>query len=112
MDAIRQTNTQLRSLATDRSSDIPNESKSVVVTPKQLAHPDAVAIADSHVCYCGPEDVHSLAADAFEAWRKVRALATNLDATEALPTVRQALADYRVLPSAIRERIADRHVAG
>jgi hypothetical protein len=112
MDTIRQTNTQLRSLASDRSSEIPGGSASVIVTPKQLAHPDAVAIADLHVCFCTPTDVHSLAVDTFEAWRRIRTLATNVDSNEALPLIRQAFADHRVLPSAIRERIADRPVAG
>jgi hypothetical protein len=112
MDDIRQTNTQLRSLAADRSTEKPDGSASVIVTPKLLADPDAVVIAEAHVHFCGPSEVLSLAQDAIEAWREIRASATNLEGAEAHSVIRQRLADHRVLPSSVRERIVDRPIAG
>ena len=111
MNDIRQANTQLDSLAADRDAEIPPQSASLIVTPKQLADPDAVAIARSHVHLCGPQEVLSLAQDTIEAWREIRATATNLTGPEADAVIRQRLIDRRVLPSALRERICDRPVA-
>jgi hypothetical protein len=112
MGDIRQTNTQLRSLAADQESQIPEGSVSVIVTPKQLADPDAVVIADDHVHFCGPPEVLSLAQDAIAAWRDIRGSAMNLEGGEAEQVIRQRFADYRLLPSSIRERLADKPVAG
>lgn len=111
MDNVRQANTQLRSLAADRDSDIPELSASIIVSPRLLADPDAVAIAEPHVNLCSPGDVLGLAHDAVEAWRELRASATNLEGADAASIIRRLFADRRILPSAIRERIADRPVA-
>lgn len=112
MGDVRQTNTQLKSLAADRDASIPSGSSLVIVTPRQLADPDAVAIADAHVRFCGPTDLLSLAQDAIEAWRVLRASAMNVEGVEAMATVRRVFVDHRLVPSAIRERIADRRIAG
>jgi hypothetical protein len=112
MANVRQANTQLRSLATDREAGIPEGSASVIVTPKQLADPDAVAIAEPHVRLCSVSEVLSLAKDAIEAMREIRATATNLEGEPAHSVIRQRFAEHRVLPSAVRERIADRPIAG
>lgn len=111
MENVRQANTQLRSLAVDRNAPVPDGSVSVIVTPKQLADPDAVAIAEPHLCMCHTSEILSLANDAIQAIREIRSLATNLEGTVAEDVVRQRLTDWRVLPTAVRERIADRRVA-
>jgi Sec-independent protein translocase protein TatA len=81
------------------------------VTPKQLVDPDAAVIAGPHVFLTGPEDLQVLARDAIEAWRGIRASATNLEGSEAEAIVREKLADYRLLPTSVRERIVDRRIA-
>jgi hypothetical protein len=79
---------------------------------KQLADPDAVAIAEAHVQFCGPPEILALAQDVVEAWREIRTSAMNLEGADAQSVIRQRFADRRILPSAVRERIADRAVAG
>ncbi|HWF15822.1 MAG TPA: DEAD/DEAH box helicase [Acidimicrobiales bacterium] len=111
MENVRQTNSQLRSLSADREAPIPGGSASLIITPKQLVDPDAAVIAEPHVYLSGPGDIQALAQDAIEAWRDIRASATNLEGAEAESVVRQKLADYRLLPTAIRERIADRPIS-
>ena len=111
MDYVRQANTQLSSLSADRDSPIPSESVSILVCPRQLADPDAVAIAEANVRMCSPAEVLGLAQDAVEAWREMRASAMNLDGVEAVAITRRLFADRRLLPSAVRERLADRPLA-
>lgn len=67
MENVRQTNTHLRSLATDRHGAIPDGSVSVIVTPKELVDPDAVAIADDHLHLCAPPTIRNIAQDTVEA---------------------------------------------
>jgi hypothetical protein len=110
MDNVRQANSQLRSLAADRDEEIPAASASIIVTPKQLVDPDAVAIAEDHLHLCGTSDMLFLAHDTIEAWRDIRASATNLEGVEAHSVIRQRFADRRLLPAALRERIADRPI--
>ncbi len=112
MDNVRQTNTHLRSLSSDRSEEAPDGSASVIVTTKQLADPDAVAIAEPHVFMCAPTDVVRLAQDLIEAWEEIRASAHNLEGDEALVIVRRSLADHRALPTAVRERLLGTPVGG
>lgn len=111
MNNVRQANTQLKSLSVDRGMPSPDGSASVLVTPKQLVDPDAADIAEPYVFITGPEDLQALAKDAIEAWRDIRASATNLEGQEAEAIVREKFADYRLLPSSVRERIVDRPIA-
>ncbi len=112
MQDIRQANTQLRSLASDRQTETPEGSLSVVVTPCRLVDPDAVVIAEGHVHLCSPAAIWGLAGDAVEAWGEIRAAATNLEGEEGRAVIVKRLIDHRLLPSAVRERIADRPAAG
>lgn len=111
MNDVRQTNTQLKSLSRDIGRPAPEGSASILVTPKQVVDPDAADIAESHVFIAGPGDLQALAKDAIEAWRSIRASATNLEGEEAEAIVRSKFADYRLLPSSVRERLVDRPVA-
>jgi hypothetical protein len=110
MDNVRQANTQLRSLASDRAAEIPMASVSIIVSPRLLADPDAISIAEENLRLCSPPDVLALAHDLVEAWNAMRASATNLDGEDAKSIIRRIFADRRVLPSAVRERLADRPV--
>ncbi len=110
MDYVRQVNTQMRSLVADRETDAPVGSVSVVVTPKQLVDPDAVSVADAHVCLCAPGDILGVAHDVAAAWREFRAEATDLEGAEAAVVARRIFSEHHVLPTSLRERLADRPV--
>ena len=110
MDDIRQTNTQLDSLSADRGIPSPIDSRSIIITPKEVVDPDAISIARSHVYISNPESVLALAKDAIGAWRKIRLLGTNLRGDDANSIVRSAFAEHRVLPSDVKERIAELRV--
>jgi hypothetical protein len=110
MGDVRQANTQLRSLAADRSHEIPSGSVSIIVTPRQLAHPDAVAVADRALYLCTPQEILALARDVVDAWGKLRAAAHRMDDSELASLVRRQWLDHRLLPSYLRERLADRPV--
>lgn len=112
MDDVRQANTQLASLSNDRQTAPPDGSTSVIVTPRRLADPDAVVIAGKHLCYCSPDEVLAVAHDAVAAWRGIRASAMNLQGVEARAIIKAKLADHRVLPTLVRDRIASDQLAG
>jgi DEAD/DEAH box helicase len=112
MDDVRQANTQLKSVSSDREATIPRGSVSLIVTPRQLTDPDAVAVANEHLYLCGPSDVRALADDAIEAWTQLRARGHNLERADLLAVARQQFREHRVLPANIRERLADQPMAG
>jgi hypothetical protein len=111
IDNVRQTNSQLRLLESDRGGTAPDGSASVVITPRQLVHRDAIAIAEPHVYICEPIDMLVLAQDAAEAWREIRAAAMNLEGAAAEAIIGPRLADRRLQPSSIKERLLARAVA-
>lgn len=111
IDNIRQTNSQLRLLEADRKESAPERSVSVIITPRQLVHQDAIAIAAHHVFICEPIDVLVLAQDVADTWREIRAAGMNLDGAAAEAVVAPRFADRQLLPSSIRERLLGRAVA-
>lgn len=112
MDDVRQANTQLKSLAADRDVHIPTGSVSLIVTPKQLADPDAVAIAEPNVFLCSPGDLQSLASDVIKAWEQIRVRGRDLEPEEFAAVIRQEMRERRCLPTQVRERLTVRPVAG
>lgn len=105
MDYVRQTNTQLSSLASDRHVTIPASSVSIVVTPRTVVDPDAVPIANLHVYTTVPRLVLDVAHDTVRAWKELRGL-TLAVAREALrEEVSRVMWSHRVLPTQIRERL-------
>jgi hypothetical protein len=112
MDDVRQANTQLKSLASDRDVQVPIGSVSLIVTPKQLADPDAVAIAEPNVFLCSPGDLQSLASDVIEAWEQIRIRGRDLEPEEFATVIRQEMRERRCLPTQVRERLTARPVAG
>jgi hypothetical protein len=68
MNYVRQTNTQLASVAADRDADdAPDGSVSVVVTSHGVVRPDAVAIAGPQVHLSLPKIVLDIAHDTARA---------------------------------------------
>lgn len=112
MDNVRQTIPHLHMLSVDRSVSIPEGSASVIVSPKQLADPDAVDSAEPHVFMCAPTDIVRIAHDAIDAWNEVRAAAHNLASEDAVGIVRKSMTEHRVLPTMVRERLLGTPVGG
>ena len=106
MEDVRQTNTQLASLASDRGVDEPPEgSISVVVTPRSVVDPDAVPIAAPHVYLATPKLVLDIAHDTVRAWKALRGMASGVSGEVLHADVARLLWEHRVLPTQVRERL-------
>ena len=110
MTDVRQANSQLDSLRADQGCEPPGDSRSIIITPKAVIDPDAVDIALPHLYITNPETLQVLAADVTEAWRSIRLKATDLSGSEAEAIIAAAFAEHHVLPSDVRERIADQRL--
>ena len=111
MDDVRQAATQLKSLAGDRGVPIPTGSVSLLITPKQIADPDAVHIAPPDLYLCSPEDMLGLARDAIDAWRQMRIRARDIPDIDLAPIMRQELREHRCLPTDLKERLTAKPIA-
>lgn len=105
MDYVRQTNTQLASLAADRDAAIPDGSVSIVVTPRTVVDPDAVPIANLHVYTAVPRIVSDVAHDVVRAWQALRGLALGVASESLREEVARTMWSHRVLPTQVRERL-------
>lgn len=113
MDYVRQSNTQLRSLAADRDVEAPPEgSISVIVTPRSVVDPDAVPIADPHVYLATPKSVLDIAHDTVRAWKELRGVASGVSGDILHADVAQLLWEHRVLPTQVKERLCRDAVRG
>ncbi|SDV00863.1 DEAD/DEAH box helicase [Microlunatus sagamiharensis] len=113
MGYVRQTNTQLASLAADTGMDAPPEgSVSVIVTPRSIVDPDAVPIAASHVHLGSPKLVLDIAHDADRAWKELRGIAPGATGEDWRQAVSEVLWQHRVLPTQVRERLTRDPIRG
>lgn len=113
MDYVRQTNTQLISLAADREVESPPEgSISVIVTPRSVIDPDAVPIAASHVYLSMPKLMLDIAHDAVRAWKRLRGIAQGVSVEALHDDVARVLWEHRVLPTQVRERLSQDPIRG
>lgn len=113
MDYVRQTNTQLASLAGDRDVDAPPDgSASVVVTPRSVVDPDAVPIAAPHVYLATPKLVLDVAHDTVRAWKELRGMAKGVSGEILHADVARVQWEHRVLPTQVRERLCRDSVRG
>lgn len=109
MDYIRQTDSQLDSLAGDqRARKIPETSISVIVSPRLVVKPEAVPIARDHVYLGSPSNVLALAIDTDRAWKQLRNLETTRP--DLAGAVEKIMWTHQVLPSQVRERLSLRKV--
>lgn len=107
MNYVRQTNTQLASLAADREVEAPpSGSISVIVTPRSVVDPDAVPIAAPHVYLAMPKLVLDIAHDAVRAWKELRGMAKGVSRELLHANVPRVLWEHRVLPTQVRERLS------
>ena len=107
MRDIRQANTQLDSLAADRGVSVPELSVDVIVSPRARVHPDAVAIALPFVHAVQPATMRSLAADVQSAWNELFVRHRGFTGADSENLVRRVLAEYRLLPTQVRERLTN-----
>ncbi|MCX4974995.1 DEAD/DEAH box helicase [Streptomyces sp. NBC_00620] len=113
MDYVRQTNTQLASLAADRGVEAPPEgSISIIVSPRSVVDPDAVPIAAPQVYLAAPKLVLDIAHDAVRAWKELRGIAKGVGGEVLHATVARILWEHRVLPTQVRERLSRDPIRG
>lgn len=113
MGYVRQTNTQLASVAGDRTEDAPPAgSISVIVTPRSVVDPDAVSIAAAHVHLVNPSLMLDIAHDTRRAWQQLRGAALGTSGDERRAATARALWEHRVLPTQVRERLSRDPIRG
>lgn len=113
MEYVRQTNTQLDSLAADRGEEqAPDGSVSVIVTPRPAIDPDAVPIARPHVYITRPKLMLDLAHDLTRAWKEFREAAPGVGEAAMREEAARILWQNRVLPTQIVERLTRDPIRG
>ncbi|WP_158641434.1 DEAD/DEAH box helicase [Amycolatopsis eburnea] len=113
MDYVRQTNTQLASLAADQGVEAPpSGSVSIIVTPRGVVDPDAVPIAAAHVHLVLPKRMLDVAHDAVRAWKELRGMAKGIAGELPREEFASVLWDNGVLPTQVRERLTRDPIRG
>jgi hypothetical protein len=105
MDDVRQTNTQMTSLAKDTNTAVAAQKASILITPKRLADPDAADIADDHVFLVSVDDISELAGTVLEVWTEIRSQTHGLEKEEAERVTGRLLHAAGVLPEMIYRRL-------
>ena len=109
---IRQANDQLRLLAADRNRDrAPDDSATVIVSPKPAVDPDGVTAAEAHVHLVHPDVVVELAHDAETAWAAMLAGQAGRKGDALQDLVARSLNGRDALPSQVADRLRGRPVA-
>lgn len=103
MDYVRQANTQLKSLAADLDTECPEDSVTVVVSPRQVVDNDSATIAEGHLYLAEPREIMALGLDVKRAWIQLRSM--SFSAPSASHTAAGILWQHRLLPEQIRERL-------
>lgn len=113
MDYVRQTNTQLDSVAADLAVDeVPEGSVSIIVTPRDAVDPDAVAIAGAHVFHARPKLLSDLGHDVARAWNELRPAMQGLADTARRDEATAILWKHRVLPTQLIDRLTQDPIRG
>ena len=105
MKDVRQANTQLDSLSSDRGVVIPDMAATIIISPRQRISADAMAIARRELHLANPDVVRRVASDATNAWTDLLARHQGHSGPDLDVLVRRVLADWQVLPSQVRERL-------
>ncbi|WP_326961811.1 MULTISPECIES: DEAD/DEAH box helicase [unclassified Arthrobacter] len=103
---VRQTNTQLDMLAEDEGVEgYPVQSISVIISPKGVVRPEAVAGANKNVYLVVPETIREIAIETKKAWATIRTFATDQEDKGQRNEVAGILWECGLLPTQIRERL-------
>jgi hypothetical protein len=110
---IRQANTQLKHLASDRGVTEPSEqSVSIIASPRTAIDPEAVTVAEPHVYLVHPRHFEALAAHTRAAWEELITRCTGHTGADLERLVYRVLATHRLLPTQVRERLTGEPIAG
>ncbi|MEV8000845.1 helicase C-terminal domain-containing protein [Pseudarthrobacter oxydans] len=103
---VRQVCSQLNSLAFDENAeDYPPGSISVMVSPKGVVRPAAVAGSNKNIYLVSPEEMKEVALDVKRAWSAIRTFATDTDSTEQIDETARVLWEHRLLPTQVYDRL-------
>lgn len=106
LDDVRQANSHLRLLASDRGQQTPPAgSAAIIVSPRTGVDPTAVDAAESHVHLALPEIVRDLARSAEAFWSGLLASSHSLRGDGLVGLVCRLLKDHSLLASQVRERL-------
>lgn len=109
---VRQANSQLDSVAGDRAAEVPDESFSLIVSPRTVVEPAAVPAARPHLHLVRPELVLDVAHNAVSAWHEIRGAVRGVEGEEAVAIAAFALWKWQVQPTQVRERLTASPVRG
>lgn len=98
--------TQLNSLAADEDvEDYPPSSFSIIVSPKGVVRPAAVASSNKNVYLVSPDEIKELALDVKRAWSAIRTFATDAENEEQISETTRVLWEHRLLPTQVYDRL-------
>jgi hypothetical protein len=110
LEDVRQTNEHLKLLSADRGAPVPQDSVSVLTSPRETFVGDALTIAEAHVYRADPSVFVDLAREAEGMWLELRTIKPVTDAAERLESVRQIVDQRRLLPRDILDRLTAERV--
>lgn len=103
---VRQVASQLNSLAYDEGAEeYPPRSISIMVSPKGVVRPAAVAGANKYMYLSSPDDIKGIALDVKKAWASIRTFATDANDAEQIRQTTRVLWESGLLPTQVRERL-------
>lgn len=103
---VRQVCSQLNSLAYDEGmEEYPPASISVLVSPKGVVRPAAVAGANKNIYLVSLEEIKEIALDVKRSWSALRAFATDADSAEQVDETARVLWEHKLLPSQVYDRL-------
>ena len=109
---IRQVNNQLKLLAKDRQqSEVPETSAAILISPRNLVHPDGITIADDDVYLVNPKAILNLAQDVKEAWQNLLASSRGLTGDDLRERVEDVSRSYGILPSSVCDRLTQHQIS-
>ncbi|HEX2895993.1 MAG TPA: DEAD/DEAH box helicase [Marmoricola sp.] len=105
---VRQANTQLDQLASDRKATVaPPDSRSFLVSPRATVDPEHAATANPNVYLVSPEKILSLAADAQAAWTELMTSALGQpDGASLRRLAAETLGQFGCLPTQVSDRLS------
>lgn len=101
----RQANTQLKQLAADRGVAIPSLAAVVLVSPRTAVADEAVTAARPEVHLAHPNLVRQISEATAECWKQLFQTHAGHTGDDLTALVRRTMAEHRVLPTQILERL-------
>lgn len=103
---VRQTNSQLATLADDEDvEDHPDGSISVIISPKMAVTPDAVSAANRNIYLVSTDSMVKLAKEVKQAWSELRKYVTDPDETSQRNALTNMLWDFKLLPGQLKDQL-------